>query len=97
MATSMGAYKGTATADADIVSTVFLPAEIAKDSYVPRTSLNIYKLAIQAPADSVFTINNDTQVTMPSTGIWQTMTNAIIVTSLKFAANTDVNITYYYR
>lgn len=97
MATAMGAYKGTAAANADLVSTVFLPAELAKDTYVPRTSLNIYKIGIEAPAGSVFTINDDTAVTMPATGIWQTITNAIVITSLKFSANTEVNITYYYR
>lgn len=88
----LGSFHGVCAANTDMVKW-FKEAERIKNPKIPFVSVR--KIAIEAPAETLFTIN-DIEIKMPSTGIFELGLDYIQIYTLTFKDDVDVNIVYMY-
>lgn len=92
-----GSYVSDACpADTNLVSLI-QEAELVKypDSYLENEGLVLKKIAIDAPAGELFSINGN-MFKMPSTGMFETSWELIDIVDLRFENSVAVNIAYFY-
>lgn len=89
---SMGSYNGTVVANENLID---LFHETEKEKHPNRFFSTVRKIAIEAPSETKFIIN-DVEIVMPSTGIFELGLDYVQIEKLIFESSVKVNIIYMY-
>lgn len=92
-----GGWKGTAIASQDLIPRLKQNekqfAESNNRTFV-EDAFHITDICIEAPANTTFSINNGTTITMPSSGLYHNSSS--VIRYLVFDKSVEVNIAYCY-